>query len=239
MADPCHLQLHGLSVGDVCGACGHPAEAHRGHRAYVRDEALVERIRGVDGKTLEQFAEMASAVLRGADLSRWADELRRGGPIVPITEADESLAALDASWRNAFDRMHRRAQRAESETARVRREAIGQRKRADWWRARALDVIRAIGVGPSQWFALRDAISEAKRRAIALHDDSEGVVVLRTRVCAMERAAAAHSVELDELREAIRELRAERDEAIQERDRWIARVQSQERIVRRVREVVG
>lgn len=48
----------------------------------------------------------------------------------------EAKARAEAANRNVMP-FHRRAQRAEAETAQVRREAIGQRKRADYWKAEA------------------------------------------------------------------------------------------------------
>ena len=52
----------------------------------------------------------------------------------------DTIAAYDsvnADLRAKLSTTHRRAQRAESATADARREAIGQRKRADWWRREA------------------------------------------------------------------------------------------------------
>jgi len=52
-------------------------------------------------------------------------------------DRDEARAKLAEFSRAKLAAMHRRAQRAESATADARREAIGQRKRADWWRREA------------------------------------------------------------------------------------------------------
>lgn len=48
-----------------------------------------------------------------------------------------SWKAITAKQRADMSKLHRRAQRAESATAAARREAVGQRKRADWWRSEA------------------------------------------------------------------------------------------------------
>lgn len=49
----------------------------------------------------------------------------------------QNWRSITAKQRADVARIHRRAQRAESATAAARREAVGQRKRADWWRSEA------------------------------------------------------------------------------------------------------
>lgn len=190
MPDPCHLQLHGLDVGDVCGACGHPAEAHRGHRAFVRDEAPEQGRYVVIRKTTV-------------------------GPVVMTLPPMDRLVQAEQMARGLAVEMFFDGVRA--------------------WESLAEDEVQR-----EKWMNVWDAIEDAGiQRLKAPCSVSDIVRDAGARMRDLSEANAIQSAKLDELRETIRELRAERDEAIQERDRWIARVQSQERIVRRVREVVG
>lgn len=75
----------------------------------------------------------------------------------------------------AARRFHRRAQRAESATAKARREAIGQRRRADWWRAEA----KRLGWGTQ----MADLVPEVRRRVeheMAFRGASAVSVVIET-----------------------------------------------------------
>lgn len=72
---------------------------------------------------------MVRSIALGAALTEFFAGVVRATSI-SSEDADDIAIAIT----RRFDRIHRRAQRAESETARVRREAIGQRKRADYWR---------------------------------------------------------------------------------------------------------
>lgn len=70
--------------------------------------------------------------------------------------------------------LHRRAQRAESATAAARREAIGQRRRAEWWRKE----VKRLGWTPTQGAPVSVDVSEAEfplsdadRFLTTLHDE--------------------------------------------------------------------
>lgn len=81
------------------------------------------------------------AELRAMQYQR--DDVARSLGIPQVTRAAEinlrkrPNRRFAVSYKVPRDEIHRRAQRAESETAKARREAIGQRKRADWWKSEA------------------------------------------------------------------------------------------------------
>lgn len=88
----------------------------------------LELVRGIAREADALRAKLADAERRLAEVGR---ELSiKDAQIAEMRRAlGEKLAKLS--------NMHRRAQRAESATAAARREAIGQRMRADWWRCEA------------------------------------------------------------------------------------------------------
>lgn len=119
------------------------AMAERAEKAErERDEArsrIVEQIK----QSLPHAMENAKAVYKyDGNESR-----ARAMAVLIVDEALQCLhfddmqeyirAKLAEFSRAKLAAMHRRAQRAESATADARREAIGQRKRADWWRREA------------------------------------------------------------------------------------------------------
>lgn len=163
--------------------CGHVAEAHRGHRAYVRDEA---REGDVDVAATDVICPVCNDT-----------------HVMQFGECDPRMCTrCPTPCRSCAQDGGRGAYCAKTPCA------------------------CACHLRPYSPYMSRPA-PEPK------------LPMERDRIRDLQEANAAISAHADGLRDRLREMRAERDEAVQERDRWIARVQSQERIVRRVREVVG
>lgn len=115
---------------DIAKELAEPAVAAALSEAYVRNKMRASCVGWVDHVTGERCESFQDAPLDSIHCANAvASFLRMVSFDALRRDRDEARAKLTA--------MHRRAQRAESATASARREAIGQWKRADWWRREA------------------------------------------------------------------------------------------------------
>jgi hypothetical protein len=100
---------------------------------------LAEAERERDEEHRERMSDANVSAFRYAMICEEATNCHRLIAVASLCE----LLRYDAAGRDRDEarakiaEMHRRAQRAERATAAARREAIGQRRRADWWRSEA------------------------------------------------------------------------------------------------------